>query len=154
MIPVAVLGREVNCRRAASAVLQECIGRLSKYVFPDGISLITIADYFSFGARSAAFLTVTPNVVALGDIIYLPSIIDELSSSKLFPWDRSMRARAAKSLARLVEFDPNGKIANEIVPAVVPLSSKRGDAAIRHGAVLALAELVQDRVFGIERPCD
>lgn len=125
MVPVALLDREVNCRRAASAALQECVGRLSQHVFPDGISLITQADFFSLGDRNTAFLNVTPKVAALGDGTYVPCIIDELWSSKLSHWDSSMRALAAKSLAGLVQFDRKNTILNEIIPEMVPMTTKR-----------------------------
>lgn len=125
MIPVALLDREVNCRRAASAALQECVGRLSHHVFPDGISLITIADYFSLGDRNAAFITVTPKIAALGNGSYVPCIIDELWSSKLIHWDGTIRELAAKALAELVQFDRENRIVNEIIPEMIPMSTKR-----------------------------
>lgn len=42
--------RQVACRRAAAAAFQEAVGRLG--AFPDGIALLTAADYFTLSSRS------------------------------------------------------------------------------------------------------
>lgn len=125
MVPVALLDREVNCRRAASAALQECVGRLSADVFPDGIDLITIADYFSLNDRNFAYLSVTPKVAALGNRVYFSSILEELSKSKLVHWDATVRALAAKSLSELVHLDTDAIITNNIIPELVPMATQR-----------------------------
>lgn len=51
-----VFDREVNCRRAAAAAFQENVGRQGS--FPDGMGIITVADYFSVGNRKNAFTKV------------------------------------------------------------------------------------------------
>jgi hypothetical protein len=43
LIQVAVYDREINCRRAAGAAMQEHVGRQG--TFPNGIDVVTIADY-------------------------------------------------------------------------------------------------------------
>lgn len=125
VVPVALLDREVNCRRAASAALQECVGRLAADVFPDGIKLITTADYFSLGDRNTAYLSILPKVAALGDSFYFPAIVDELFNSKLVHWDASVRVLAAKSLALLVDLDSDSLITRELVPKLVPMATQR-----------------------------
>lgn len=51
LMTTACYDREVNCRRAAAAAFQECVGRLGE--FPHGIDILTIADYFTVSLRKA-----------------------------------------------------------------------------------------------------
>jgi hypothetical protein len=47
LLVVACYDREVNCRRAAAAAFQEAVGRLGN--IPNGLELLTVADYFCVG---------------------------------------------------------------------------------------------------------
>ena len=50
LLAAAVYDREVNCRRAAAAAFQECVGRLGGVAH--GIEVLTAADYFTLSTRS------------------------------------------------------------------------------------------------------
>jgi hypothetical protein len=54
---VSLFDREINCRRAASATFQECVGRQGN--FPHGIEILTEADYFTLSNRVNAYLNVS-----------------------------------------------------------------------------------------------
>ncbi len=56
LLTTACYDREVNCRRAAAAAFQECVGRLGS--FPHGVPLMAITDYFSVGNLNNAYLQV------------------------------------------------------------------------------------------------
>jgi hypothetical protein len=58
LIVVSLFDREVNCRRAASATFQECVGRQGG-IFPHGIEILTEADYFTLSNRTNAYLNVS-----------------------------------------------------------------------------------------------
>ena len=62
LMTTACYDREVNCRRAASAAFQECVGRLGD--FPHGIDILTVADFFSVSLRVSAYVDVAPLVAA------------------------------------------------------------------------------------------
>jgi tubulin-specific chaperone D len=56
---------QINCRRAASAAFQENVGRQGNENFPHGIEVIAIADYFSLGNRTSAYLTIAPQIAKM-----------------------------------------------------------------------------------------
>ena len=57
LVILSVFDREVNIRRASAAAFQENVGRQG--TFPNGIEILTAADYFTIGNRSKAFLDVS-----------------------------------------------------------------------------------------------
>lgn len=57
LLVTTVFDREINCRRAASAAFQECVGRLGN--FPYGIDILTVADFFAVGVRTNSFLEIS-----------------------------------------------------------------------------------------------
>lgn len=124
MVPVALFDREVNCRRAASAALQECVGRLADDVFPEGIKLITIADYFSLNDRNSVYLALSPKIAALAHGAYFPCIVNELWQRKLNHWDPAIRALSSKALASLVKLDTSNEISSKIFPKLATMCTK------------------------------
>ena len=52
------------CALARCAAFQENVGRQGAESFPDGISIVTAADYFTLGNRAHAFVRVAPLVAA------------------------------------------------------------------------------------------
>lgn len=124
MVPLALLDREVNCRRAASAALQECVGRLEEKVFKDGITLITIADYFSLGNRSAAYLELAPKVAMLNDGEHFQALVNDIWKKKLVHWDHAIRVLAAQALAKFVPMDNQEIIIKQVIPELVTTATK------------------------------
>ncbi len=55
MVLLALFDREVGCRRAASAVFQEAVGRVGA---AKGIDILTEADFFTLGVRPNAYLNI------------------------------------------------------------------------------------------------
>ncbi|KAI0566825.1 tubulin folding cofactor D TBCD [Gracilaria domingensis] len=125
MIPVALLDREVNCRRAAAAALQECVGRLSEQLFQDGIQIITLADYFSLGDRNVSYMEIALKVATLANQKHFSCILRELWQRKLVHWDSAIRSLAAKSLSGLVAVDTEGVIVQQVIPHLVEVATQR-----------------------------
>ena len=50
LMTTACYDREINCRRAAAAAFQECVGRLGTFSY--GIEILTSADYFTVSLRN------------------------------------------------------------------------------------------------------
>ena len=91
LIVESLFDREVNCRRAASATFQECVGRQGN--FPHGIEILTEADYFTLANRVNAYLNVSCFVAQFPE--YFPSVTSHLADIKLKHWEPALRMLAA-----------------------------------------------------------
>lgn len=131
----ALFDREVNCRRAASAAFQENVGRQG--TFPYGISILTAADYFAVGNRSNVYLNVSVYVAQYPE--YTQPLINHLVQHKLSHWDSTLRDLAAQALHNLTVRDPL-YMREHVLPSLLPLVTTP-DPSLRHGALLATAEL-------------
>ncbi|KAL8826737.1 MAG: hypothetical protein Q9170_007288 [Blastenia crenularia] len=78
LVLAATLDPEGNIRRAASAALQELVGRHPDLV-PKGIALVQVVDYQAVGLRSRAMLETTLRAAEF-DELYLYAIADGLLS--------------------------------------------------------------------------
>jgi len=65
LLMIALFDREINCRRAASASFQEHVGR--QLDFPNGIEILTEADFFTLGNIQNAYLDVAPFIAQYED---------------------------------------------------------------------------------------
>ncbi|XP_015590028.1 tubulin-specific chaperone D [Cephus cinctus] len=140
LLIVTVFDREINCRRAASAAFQENVGRQGN--FPHGIDILTIADYFEVGVRSHAYLKISVHIAQYKE--YTRPLIDHLVVKKVTHWDTAIRELAAKALCNLTPTDPQ-YIVEIVLPNLLDLLDSI-DLNVRHGAVLAIAEVL-DAVY-------
>jgi tubulin-specific chaperone D len=136
LLVLASTDREVNCRRAAAAAFQECVGRLGGGSLIAGITAVQLCDYFSVGTRTGAYLTVVPGLGAL-DATYLDALMQQLVQHKTLHWDKHLRLLAARSLASLVPLDP-ASVARHAAQTLLP-RTLHADPGTRHGALHALA---------------
>ncbi|RCI04360.1 hypothetical protein CU098_011555 [Rhizopus stolonifer] len=135
LVIVSVFDREINVRRASSAAFQENVGRQG--IFPHGIEIIQMADYFSLGNRNTSFLTIAAEIAKFEEYRY--HLIQHLIDVTAKHWDKSMRVLASKALYNLVPSDPSYFI-ETCLPILVP-SATSSDMQISHGALMAIAEI-------------
>ncbi|KAJ3104846.1 hypothetical protein HDU97_008816 [Phlyctochytrium planicorne] len=141
------LDREVNVRRAASAALQECVGRLGtagdddgldvSLGVPNGIDVITLADYFAVGKRSVAALEVAVKLAEFK--AYRPDVVKHVAMTMTVHWDKEIRDLGSKCLAKLAVLDPKSIV--ETYLGSLLEQSTHPDLVLRHGGILAVAEL-------------
>lgn len=146
LVVVTVFDREINCRRAASAAFQENVGRQGS--FPHGIEILTTADYFAVGVRSNAYLNISTFIAQFEE--YTLPLIDHLVKYKVDHWDVAIRELAGKALHNITPKSPE-YIATCVLPQLLSRTTSI-DLNARHGAVLAIAELLHAlAVVGKER---
>ncbi len=138
LLTTALFDREVNCRRAASAAYQETVGRQGDQNVPNGITIITIADYFSVGNRLNCFTSIAASVAVL-DPQLNESLMVHLATSTVRHWDRDMRELAAKALASLAPLNVNAAVEHL---GRLAESCTAANLNLRHGSLLATAELL------------
>ncbi|XP_025987587.2 tubulin-specific chaperone D [Solenopsis invicta] len=137
LLVVTCFDREINCRRAASAAFQENVGRQGN--FPHGIDILTVADYFEVGMRSHTYLKISVQIAQYEE--YTKPLIDHLVAKKVTHWDTAIRELSARSLFNLTAADPHYMI-NTVLPTLLDMLNSI-DLNVRHGAVLATAEILE-----------
>ncbi|KAF9191021.1 hypothetical protein BGZ51_007854 [Haplosporangium sp. Z 767] len=132
LIAVSVFDRDINIRRASSAAFQENVGRMG--IFPHGIEIVTVADYFSVGNITNSFLTVAPFIA--GFVEYRGYLAQHLLDFVISHWDIAVREVAAEALAKIAVLDLDSAC-NVIIPELTKMCASL-DSATRHGALIAL----------------
>ncbi|XP_063977643.1 tubulin-specific chaperone D [Diachasmimorpha longicaudata] len=137
LLVVTCFDREINCRRAASAALQENVGRQG--TFPHGIKIMTAADYFEVGVRSNAYLKISVRIAQYQE--YTIPMMHHLVERKIGHWDTAIRELSAKALANLAPKNLS-YMKETVVPALLD-NLKSIDLNVRHGSIFALAEFLE-----------
>lgn len=137
MMMTTLFDREISCRRAACAAFQESVGRQGSENFPRGMDIIAVADYFSIGNRTNAYLNIAP-VVAQMDGKLLSALLKYLCEVKIYHWDAVIRSLASKSVALLLVQDID-KFSMHLDAIIENCLSKK--FTVRHGALLTVAEV-------------
>ncbi|KAG5368830.1 Tubulin-specific chaperone D [Yarrowia sp. C11] len=134
LVKVACFDRQVNNRRAASAAVQEFVGRQGPVVMETarGIDLLTKLDYFRLGSRENSYLSVSHDMQELG----FSDLSDYLVEHCVTSWDPEIRRLGAESLGVL---NQSHESKNHVVSLLSQLDISETD--VRHGAMLALSEL-------------
>ncbi|KAJ8608498.1 hypothetical protein CTAYLR_005747 [Chrysophaeum taylorii] len=140
VLVVAVLDREVHVRRAASAALQENVGRQGNV--PMGIELVHLTDYFTLGSRERAYLEVAPSVARLSPA-YADAVLTRVLDDRLCHWDPAVRNLAAKACGAIVADD--SLLFDRAMTHLAPRATEGEDVERRHGALLGVSETVLSR---------
>lgn len=136
LVGLCCFDREVNVRRAASAALQEGIGR-QNWETANGLEIIQKLDYFRVGSRSRAYTSVALDACELG---FRHSVFATVVKLGVYSWDPVVRRLAAVSLRQLCS--KYGTTEHQLQELLSKYSTL--DYDIRHGTLLAVAELLSD----------
>jgi HEAT repeat protein len=112
LLITALFDRDINLRRAAAAALQELLGRTGSTIFPSGLSIISIVDFWSVSDVSNSYLRLPSKLLQeLPDPEWrsrlTSSFINHLRYEKLMTSILRFQALSAEALALLI--DPNSE---------------------------------------------
>jgi hypothetical protein len=132
----ACFDREVGCRRAASAAYQELVGRVGDV--PNGIEILTEADYFTLGLQKNAYLNVA---IFVGSYTaYFKPFVEHLCYQKLRHWDLEIKRIAACSLSLMCPLNPHF-ISKEILPALLNYLDF-DSMSVKLGTIIGIGEIL------------
>mmetsp|Transcript_760 Transcript_760/g.1863 ORF Transcript_760/g.1863 Transcript_760/m.1863 type:complete len:968 (-) Transcript_760:184-3087(-) len=143
LVPAALFDREISCRRAASAALQECVGRVGKNVIPQGLELLPLLDFYTLADRRGSYCYLAPKVALLSAGIYLGPLVEELIERKLCHWDENIRELAAQSLGNLCDAASDDITVENVVSTLAARATAKTDPQRYHGALHGLASTLQ-----------
>ncbi|CAG2116592.1 unnamed protein product [Medioppia subpectinata] len=132
LVCVVCFDRQVNCRRAASAAIQEFVGRTQ--VFPHGLEVLLLTDFHALATRSHCYLDIAFKLAQkpeFGDCL-VQHLVDKCQH-----WDRDVRELVAQSLGLLstvIDMNP-------YLPQLLAKSLSM-DLNSRHGSILAIGHII------------
>lgn len=136
---MALFDREVAGRRAASAALQEFIGRIGGDRQGQYLPILSHVHFFSVASIEKSFRVNAPGIAKDLDQI-VPDLISHLLQVSLFNFDRNVRKLAAQSLGDLYFWD-------QAIPLeLFKIYQESDDLFAMHGALMAMAALPCDPI--------
>lgn len=137
LLVVAVLDREIKCRRAASAAYQEVVGRIGN--IPHGIEILTTVDNVAVGRTRRAFLELSKFVAQYNNHLF--PLLNHLVDRKIDHWDCEIRELSGEALANIIELTPREIITNYVFPELLK-KAENNDLNAKHGAIVALSKVL------------
>jgi hypothetical protein len=111
---IALFDAKINVRRAASACLQELVGRVGESVISSGLLLLSLIDYFSLSNLRYCYETLSHQVLSL-DESYRESMLSLLMNQKIYNWNRDIRLLSASTAALISPIERQDMILSELV---------------------------------------
>ena len=132
---MALFDREVAGRRAASAALQEFIGRIGGDRQGPYLQILSHVHFFSVAALEKSFRS---NALEIAKDIpqIIPDLINHLLKVSLFNFDQNVRKLAAETLGDFYVWDKEN-LANKLIQ----IHEESDDIFAIHGALLSMAAL-------------
>lgn len=143
----------VQCRRAASAALQENVGRQGKY-FPHGIDIIQQTDYNLIGKFEYCFLTLAHSLIKYYDV-YGRYMIEHLLKYKIIHWKKETRLLTAQLLEKTtLDYGTIEEIYEKILfPLLDRCLDRKTDGIARHGLIASCGHVVYGLYQRDQRVC-
>ncbi|CAN6670571.1 hypothetical protein TRVA0_043S00540 [Trichomonascus vanleenenianus] len=147
LVNLCCFDREVNIRRAASAAIQEGVGRQGAGgSIEEGLELIQVVDYFCIGRRSNAFTKTSCQVYKLGYTSVLEYVVEKCINS----WDADIRRLAGKAIRALADV---ASAHQRFFGQLYAMYSKL-DFEIQHGVLVSLGDVLDGNIDLTKCNCD
>lgn len=132
----------VQCRRAASAALQENVGRQGEY-FRHGIDIIQQTDYNLIGKFDYCFINLAHSLIQYYDI-YGRYMIEHLLKYKILHWKKETRLLTGQLLEKTtIDYGTIEDIYEQILfPLFDRCLDKKNDGIARHGLLVSCGYII------------
>ncbi|UJR28623.1 hypothetical protein I4U23_009856 [Adineta vaga] len=132
----------VQCRRAASASLQENVGRQGEY-FPHGIDIIQQTDYNLIGKFDYCFLILAHSLIKYYDI-FGRYMIEHLLKYKIIHWKKETRLLTSQLLEKTtIDYGTIEEIYEKILlPLFDRCLDRKSDGIARHGLLASCGHII------------
>lgn len=137
IICVGLFDREVSCRRAAAAALQELVGRWDA---PHGVELLDRINFFNTHHLRQT-MGETAREIAVAFPLYRLTMIEYLINRSISSWDRQVRTLAAPLLAHLIDGTEGELMMPTFREQLLSMAQCSDDISAQHGAILTLSWL-------------
>eukprot|EP00808_Paulinella_micropora_P015587 g36921.t1 len=141
LLALMFFDREINVRRAAAAAFQENVGRQGQ--FPHGIAIVGEADFWSLGNLQQAY-AISVRVATFAPQ-YRKPLLEHLIQHKVVHWDPRVREISARTIGSFCEIPGLPTLVPAVISSALPLlllSARSNDLCERHGALLAISEIL------------
>lgn len=147
LVSISLLDNEISIRRAASAAVQEIVGRYNGYidsnnnepVIYNGIDIVQLADYFSIGQSLNCFIRLVVKISHFNH--YAPYIIGFLSTKVGIYGDNEIQYLAYKAVKEVFYLSPIN-ILSYLLPYLKHIATS-DLITLRSGAFLQLAGIIE-----------
>lgn len=139
LVCASLLDREVSCRRAAAAALQELVGR---WHVPCGVELLDKINFFNTHHLRQT-MGETAREIAATCAVYRAAMVEYLINRSIGNWDRQVRTIAAPLLAQLLD-SSDAESAAPFREQLLLMAQCSDDIGAQHGAILTLSWLAYD----------
>lgn len=134
LVCTGLFDKEVSIRRAASAALQEGIGRYPDAAICNGLELVQLVDFFNLANIEHAYLDIFPQVYGLG----YTQTLDFLLEHGIGNYSVAVRRLSARAIATLLKEQGVGSA----VSTLLDKKYRKSHTNYFHGAYYAMAEIV------------
>lgn len=130
----------MNCRRAASAAIQQLIGRTNFVIQENSIEIINLLEFNSISSLQNCYSKIAIELSSLNNGL-AKMMTEFLLNHKIIHWDSQIRFLAAQTVGKIINEDQR----EDVIKMLFNLAQSKGNSNARHGGLLTLAQVIKDQ---------